>query len=260
MDHQQMVEMAREYARQAPFLRLASNFSPEAVIGYDKIRVGSDTDGGYVMLNDFEKNHLALSFGVDINADWDVSVANRSLKVQQYDHTVTQAPIEHDFIKFFSQKIVSLASDETGASINSLLREANITETASVILKIDIEGDEWPVFDNASIEDLNKFSQILVEFHNFSYSRDHLWLQRATRVMQKLSKLFGVYHVHANNWSAMTCIGNVYFPDTLEVSFANRSRYKFQPTNELFPTPLDRPNNPLLADLYLGAFKFASLT
>ena len=100
---------------------------------------------------------------------------------------------------------------------------------------------------------------VLVEFHNFSQGREPGWLARATRVMEKLSAAFGVYHVHANNWSGMATVGNVYFPDTLEISFGNRGRYQFENSNELFPTALDQANNPLRPDLYLGSFKFAQI-
>jgi hypothetical protein len=115
------------------------------------------------------------------------------------------------------------------------------------------------VFDACSIEHLQKFAQILIEFHNFSHGRDPAWLGRATRVMEKLSAAFGVFHVHANNWSGMAVIGNVYFPETLEISFANRGRYEFEESSELFPTALDQANNPLRPDLYLGSFKFAQI-
>jgi hypothetical protein len=259
MDHNEMVEMAREIMRQKPFLALASLFSPQKVEGFSKIRVGSDHDGGYIMLDDFSNIDLALSFGVDTNADWDVGVANRNVGVQQYDHTIDSAPIVHDRIKFFKNKIVAASADSSEVSIHSILEGAQITRDASVILKIDIESDEWPVFDACAVEDLKRFSQILVEFHNFAYSRDSVWLRRATRVMEKLASIFGVYHVHANNWCAMAAVGNVYFPDGLEVSFANRERYKLVEATELFPTPLDQANNPLKPDLYLGAFKFNQL-
>jgi len=105
-------------------------------------------------------------------------------------------------------------------------------------------------------EDLSCFSQILIEFHDFDRAVDPYWLMRATRVMKKLTGIFGVYHVHANNWSPMAVIGNVYFPGTLEISMANKSRYQFEASQELFPTLLDAPNNPLRPDLYLGAFRY----
>ncbi len=259
MDHQEMVDLARDHARQKPFLNFASLFSPQRVVGYEKIRVGSESDGGYVMLDDFEGINLALSFGVDINADWDLDVAARGVKIQQYDHSVPFAPAEHPNISFFQQMITATGKEDGAASIRSILSGARVTQEASTILKIDIESAEWEVFESCSVDDLAKFSQILVELHDIDRASDHYWLLRATKAISKIRSKFGVYHVHANNWSPMAVIGNVYFPSTLEVSFGNLSRYTFEPTDELFPTPLDTPNNPLRPDIYLGSFQFRPL-
>ena len=256
MDHNEMVELARDHARQKPFLQFASLFSPEKVIGFDKIRVGSETDGGYVMLDDFGDVDLALSFGVDINADWDVEVAERGIKVQQFDHSVPQSPVDHPQISFFKQMITPTGDEPDSNSITRIFNSAGVKRDACVILKIDIESAEWDVLDGCPVPALKRFSQILIEMHDFDRATDPYWLMRATRVMKKLKDLFGVYHVHANNWSPMAAIGNVYFPGTLEVSMASKTRYEFERSDELFPTRLDAPNNPLRPDLYLGAFQF----
>jgi len=259
MDHAEMVEMAREITRQKPFLRLASLFSPRKVTGLQKIRVGTTYDGGYIMLDDFTEIELALSFGVETNADWDAEIARRRINVQQYDHSVDKSPIENEWVKFFKTKIVARSDGTDGTSIGAILDEANIQRDATVILKIDVEGDEWTIFEACSEGELARFSQVLVEFHGFSCGRDPAWLERATRVMEKLTSLFGVFHVHANNWAPMAAVGNVYFPEILEVSFASRKRYDFVENDELFPTRIDRPNNPLRPDLYLGAFKYSGI-
>jgi hypothetical protein len=256
VDHQEMVNLARDHARQRPFLQFASLFNPQKVVGFHKARFGSETDGGYVMLEDFDKIDLALSFGIDINVDWDMAMVERGLRVQQYDHSIPGAPVEHPNVAFFKKMIAARDETEIATTIETILREADIQKDASVILKIDIESAEWPVFDACSAQDLGRFSQILVEFHDINLATDPYWMRTATNVMQKLHKQFGVYHVHANNWSPMAVVGNVYFPSTLEVSFANRARYKFEKSDEIFPTALDRPNNPLRPDMYLGTFQY----
>jgi hypothetical protein len=254
-----LVEISPDHARQRNFLRLASMFAPQSAVGFKKVRMGSDFDGGYVMLDDFKEVDLALSFGIDTNADWDLAVANRGVPVQQYDHTVGHSPVLHQLITFFSEMIVGSSLRTSNASIRSILKKAGTNRDASVILKADIESDEWSVFDNCAPEDLRRFSQIIVEFHDFSHAVDDGWLQMATRVLSKLTTFFFVFHVHGNNWSPMATISNVHFPDVLEVSFANRERYSFTKNEELFPTSLDRPNDPRRPDLYLGAFRYAQI-
>lgn len=249
--------MARDRAGQKPFLKLASMFEPRDVNGFSKIRLGSRFDGGYVMLDDFGNVDLALSFGIGANADWDLAVAQRGVTVRQYDHTIAHSPISHDSILFFGEKVTENPTDASHATVHSILRRAGTHRDASVILKIDVESDEWSIFDRCALEDLRRFSQIIVEFHEFSRAVDDHWLRTATRVLEKLTAVFGVFHVHGNNFRHMAAVSNVYFPNVLEVSFANRDRYSFAKTEQLFPTPLDGPNDPRRPDLYLGAFRFA---
>ena len=68
---------------------------------------------------------------------------------------------------------------------------------------------------------------------------------RAHRVFEKLANQFSVIHVHANNYGKYCNYKNKAIPDVLEVSYANRDRYKFDASNEQFPTSLDTPNNVL---------------
>ena len=44
--------------------------------------------------------------------------------------------------------------------------------------------------------------------------------------------------------------------DCLEVTFASRRHYRFGPTSEVFPGPLDRANNPSMPDLFLGSCQY----
>jgi hypothetical protein len=255
--HNMMIYMIHDLLRQKDVLAMASNFRPHDIAEHAKIRLGSPYDGGYVMIDDFQGIKLALSFGIESNASWDLELAQRNIPVWQYDHTVAAGPVEHPQIKFNKLKIA--AKPEDGArTIHQILAEAGHPKAVSVILKIDIEHDEWDVFDACSDADLQAFSQILVEFHSFAQAIDRNWLARATRVLSKLNRIFAVAHVHANNWTGLSNVSNVYLPETLEVSYVNRSRYNVTPSQTTFPTPIDQPNNPLLPDLYLGTFHFQS--
>jgi hypothetical protein len=238
------------------FLRLAALFEPKRVLGFRKIRLGSAADGGYVMLDDFAEIDLAVSFGIDTNADWDLAVARRGIAVQQFDHTVDRPPVSHCLLHFNSKRVVGLRRGRNDVSINSILVDAGTLRDASVILKCDIEGTEWPVFRDCAPQDLRRFAQIIVEFHDFSRAFEDAWLHTAVSAMSNLRADFDVFHVHGNNWRPMVLAGDDLFPDVLEVSFANRRRYSFAASDELFPTPLDTPNNPERPDLYLGEFRF----
>jgi hypothetical protein len=128
--------------------------------------------------------------------------------------------------------------------------------TERLILKIDIEGSEWDVFDAASEAELGRFSQIIGEFHDFDKVLDRRWCERAQRVLAKLRAQFDVVHVHGNNYGTYEVIANVPIPSVFELSFANRSMYRSVETDEVFPTALDQPNHPDRTDIFLGMMRF----
>jgi hypothetical protein len=151
---------------------------------------------------------------------------------------------------------VSPTGEPQSTSISQAIRELQGDTDKPVILKIDIDHDEWANFEATPAHDLARCSQIIGEFHGFENALDIQWLNRAVAVMRKLKAHFEVVHVHANNYTGFTTIANIAFPQTLEVSFANRNRYRFEQTDERFPTELDAPNRRGRADLYLGMFKY----
>ncbi len=219
------------------------------------MRLGGPNDGGYVCLNDFDEIVAALSLGTGADVSWDADIADRGKMVYQYDHTVEGPPISNVNFRFNRLKIDSGADGE-GEHIDSILARNALTRPSSVIAKIDIEHDEWAVFAGASRVTLDVFAQIICEFHGFDQITDAEWFNRAFAVLDKLSEKFSVIHVHANNHAPLLAIGNLLFPEVLEVTFANRKRYTFVDTDELFPGPHDAPNLATRMDHNLGKFVY----
>lgn len=239
---------------QARVIQLFRLFSPVALISAPMIRIGHMADGGYVMADCFTGTRAAFSFGIATEASWDRDIAQRNITVYQYDHSIEGPPMSDPHFVFHKRMI---GSEQNAAceSIASVLQRHGAPGNAN-ILKMDIEGSEWDALDAASTNDLNRFSQIVCEFQNFTSIDDDAWYQRALRCMTKLRSLFEVVHVHANNYGHLAMFSNVPFPLTLEVTFVTKSGHKFAPNNKTFPTSLDAPNEPGFADIFLGTFQF----
>ncbi len=227
---------------------------PSRVEGFHKARLGSAHDGGYVMVDDFDGIDAAFSFGIAQDANWDAAVADRRVPVYQFDHTIDAPPISRPDLIFTKERIT--AEPARGAhTIDELVRRHGTPGKASLILKIDIEGDEWAVFDSVSEPALSCFSQIVAEFHFLgNIMVDLVWYQHALRVFKKLIHSFGVVHVHANNGHGVHSLANVVVPHIVEVTLVNKSRYRLGVTDEIFPGPLDAPNDPGSPDIHLGQF------
>ena len=235
---------------------ILAKLRPRKAKGVEKARFGSRNDGGYVILDDFRPLDYMFSFGVEQNADFDLYVAEQGVQVIQFDHTIDRAPVENPRIKWEKKKIAAQATDES-ENIAHLVKTYNIGEKGpNALLKIDIEHDEWPVFDATPASDLKKFTQITGEFHGFDYLSERARLEVVERVVNKLTDNFAVVHVHANNHCDVADFFGLTVPYVLEFTFANRDVYGFEDTDETFPGPLDAPCDPGKPDIRLGAFRY----
>jgi hypothetical protein len=240
--------------QQPEIIDLLSYLTPRRSVRFSKIRLGRDGDGGYVLLDDFTGVSAALSFGIAGDCSWDTAIAERDIDVYQYDHTVDGPPTANARFRFFRKKIAAVSSDQA-ESLGSAL--AKLPSTAErLILKIDIEGAEWDVFDAATSEELARFAQIVGEFHDFENVADPAWRDKAQRVLSKLRSVFDIVHVHGNNFGPLNVVANVAIPSTLELTLVNRAIYECQETDEIFPTALDQPNYAGRPDIFLGCMRY----
>lgn len=221
-----------------------------------KVRIGGPNDGGYVMANDFERNSIAYSIGVGPQVQWDVEMAERGLVIHQYDHTVPGLPQEHPNFRYTP---LGIAPDMTQAdliTLEEMLTRNGHKHKSNMLLKIDVEGAEWDVFDALDHALLAKFDQIVVEFHGLEYLGSDSFRERCNRVFRKLNFHHVPVHIHANNYSAVHLLENIPVPGVVELSYCLRSRFTFAPSEEIFPTELDQPCRAEVADIFLGRFKF----
>jgi hypothetical protein len=241
-------------AEQAAIIDFLCYLTPRRSVRFGKIRVGRNGDGGYVLLDDFTSVSAALSFGISTECSWDTAIAERDIDVYQYDQTVDGPPTANARFRFFRKNIAAVSSDQT-ESLGSAL--AKVPSTAErIILKIDIEGAEWDVFDAATSEELARFAQIVGEFHGFDNVADSAWRDTARRVLAKLRSVFDVVHVHANNFGPLNIVANVAIPSAFELTLANRAIYECDETDEIFPTALDQPNWDGRPDIFLGSMRY----
>jgi FkbM family methyltransferase len=254
--HNETLISAGEFTTQEEIKNILRLLRPYAVKGFCKARFGSSHDGGYINLDDFRGVDTAFSFGIEQNASWDVDVAKRGVTVYQFDHTV-DAPITDNPRLIFARKKISPEAGPESESLLSLISQHDKQNTyPNILLKIDIECNEWAVFDATPPEILSRFSQIVGEFHYLQGLSDVHWRRLLARVFKKLSSAYAVVHVHANNYAGFSNVANVIVPNVLEITFANRGIYSFSETDEVFPGPLDISNNPSHPDMHLGTFRF----
>jgi hypothetical protein len=241
----------------ADLIRLLRGLEPMRAEGARKIRIGRKSDGGYVMLDDFAGAEAAYSIGICDEASWDLEIADRGLPVFQYDHTIDAPPEAHPLLTWRKLGLGPADNPRSGlVTLRRMLAENGHARAQNLILKIDIEDAEWDVFAEVDRRVLRRFRQIVCEFHRWTDFPDPARAERMRRAFRALTRDHCVVHVHANNHGGYRIVAGVPLPDTLELSFARRSDWTFARGDEVFPTPLDAPNNPDFADYALGGFRF----
>lgn len=219
--------------------------TPMQAVGVEKIRIGRNADGGYVMLDDFDGIEACYSIGIDHEVSWDVAMAERGFQVWQYDHTVNRSPILHPNFHF-RRLALGIADGPQCETLTTLV--ALNEHRGPLILKMDIEGGEWDVFAEPK-KVFRKFRQIVCEFHRFDrVTSDSHYTAKAIKALQTLTRTHQCVHAHANNYDKLVGYG---LGGTMELTFALLSAYQFEPETRPFPTSHDRPNNPAKPDLPL---------
>jgi hypothetical protein len=239
---------------QPSILNLAQQARPMRAKASPKVRIGSNSDGGYVLNRAFEELGAVLSLGVGDNASFDQFFHSHGTPVIQVDGTIDKPPFE---TAAFIRKNVAKDSSATTISLAEICDMASGLPGVAgkdMILKFDIEGSEWEVFLNASGSLLKRFRIMTGEFHGLTRLLDVNFFLRARTVLDKLCQNHQVTHIHANNIGKVGMVEGVLVPDLLEVTFLRRDFGPFEACDDPIPGPLDYPNQSDKPDIILKPF------
>lgn len=233
-----------------------------------KARFGSKGDGGYIYADQIDPSQPVLSFGVSGNCDLEWDLAERGHRIVMFDPSVEGPPKQHANFEF--HKIgVARQNNPAGdyVSLSKALDIAGFKGRTDVILKMDVEGAEFPSFAGAEQELLLHFDQIALEIHWLNNLFDATYRANFDDCFSKINKYFTLFHVHGNNCTPLANVGGVKFnnghvvggaivPQVLELSYIRSSKVTASSSRTLYPTRLDRPNHSRYPDHLLAFFPF----
>jgi len=230
--------------------------TPHDCVGVSKSRYGRLFDGGYVMADDFDGVSAAYSLGISNDVSWDLDIANKGIKIFQFDHMINQLPAHHPLFVWERTGIAPNASEPGFKTLAEVVNANSPSIDRDLILKCDIEGHEWPVFATCGSDVLSRFRQIVIEVHALHALLNDRHADLIRRAITNLSAHHHVIHVHANNYGSWAIMGGVPVPTVLELTLLRKDRGVFQDSTTEFPTSLDMPNCVSRADFPLGRFRF----
>lgn len=221
-------------------------FTPIYYSGLRKKRIGSKNDGGYVISTDIDNYYdLILSGGAGNNISFEKELSELfKANCIIYDHTVN-VQTKNTSIFHIKQRL-----DE---KTETFYKYIDIHQ--NLFLKLDIEGGEYKILSHLTQDQIKKFKQIVIEFHD-CYNDIKIKLLKKLFVNHKL------VHLHPNNCCGTIDFHGVKVPKIVELTFVRNSEIKnsFEIKNntQSIPTEIDYPNLKNRPDIQLNYYPFVA--
>ena len=200
---------------------------------YPKKRLGKDYDGGYIIADIPDiKYSLLIAGGIENDISFEEDFVKKyKANCIAYDGTIQKLPKESVDIVFIKKNIGAENSDKV-TNLHEIIDANN-----NIFVKMDIEGGEIPWINSLNDTQLNKFDQIIMEFHRpFSATE--------VSVFDKINKNHVLIHFHANNCCGSRMHRGVKIPNVFECTYLHKKFFKDAPilNTERIPSSLDMKN------------------
>jgi hypothetical protein len=219
-----------------------------------KCRCGNNSDGGYVFAELDGVYDCYISAGISIDESFSRDFINK-YNMNEYnsfgfDGTINSYPYHYTNKINFIKKNINSFNDNNNSNLSVLTEKYN-----NIFLKIDIEGGEYPWLLSIDESQLNKFKQIVIEFHGITNDTWGCSYNDKIKCLEKLAKTHYIIHAHGNNH--VPAVNNI--PDVIELTYVHKNQFKTEPEINKEPLPiinLDFPNAPHFAELNLNHYPF----
>jgi hypothetical protein len=204
------------------------------------VRIGNDSDGGYILPEDFNGVKKCFSPGVADNSNFELAMARLNIKSFMADYSVDGPAIQNPYFHF-EKKFLGTQENEIFTTLESWVNR-HAADDGDLILQMDIEKNEYPVIEVTPSNILKKFRIIVIEFHLIGNLRNTKQLARMKKVFQKLLQDFTIIHIHPNNAGTVIKYRGLEIPRLMEFTFLRKDRITTQYPSLSFPHALDKAN------------------
>jgi len=152
-------------------------------IDRQKIRIGPNTDGGYILSDCISPAQTVLSYCIDKEYNFDIEMAERWHNVYMFDHTIEAIQAENKKLLFFREGVAGCTDiSQNLFSIKDYLHRHQIPGDR-LILKMDVEGAEFDALEAVPDDTLDRFEQIVLEVHGLNNLDDFAFRDRFRRIL-----------------------------------------------------------------------------
>ena len=216
---------------------------------HNLIRIGDESDGGYLLPNDLEGINFCFSPGVSDNSNFEKELHdNFNIKSFLCDYSVNGPAIKCDGFSFEKKYLASFNYDNY-FTLEKWMNKCKYS--GDLLLQMDIESYEYQVLIETNINILKRFRILLIEFHNFDSIFSQSGYMMIKGVFDKLKEEFDIVHIHPNNYGRVFSKKKYKIPEVMEFTFLRKDRSKIKINNVSFPHKLDIKNNKYSKEIYL---------
>ena len=204
------------------------------MVNIKKLACGRPGDGRYIIPDDpfFIDDAILLSFGVndDISFEKDFLARTNNSKVICFDPAIEKLPEVNTEILFYKLGLSgSVNKNKNLTTLENILKQANVSPASKIVLKIDIEGWEWPTFEYL-LRNNFKLDLIIVEFHFLLFNNllekvlFPVYFIKRYNIFKKLLSRYSIFHIHANNYR-YTFFKDFIFPEVIELTLISNDNF-----------------------------------
>jgi len=227
------------------------------VYNFDKkIRCGTTSDGGYVFAELDGGYDCYISAGISDEESFSRDFINKYNMNKNnsfgFDGTIQDYPYRYTNKISFIKKNIHSINDDKNTNLSFLTDKYD-----NIFLKIDIEGGEYPWLLEIEESRLDKFKQIVIEFHGITNDGWGCNYDDKIKCLEKLSKTHYIVHAHGNNHGPV--VNNI--PDVIELTYVNKKYFNEPPklnTRRLPIANLDFSNIGGPNDINLNFYPFVN--
>lgn len=225
---------------------------------YEKIRVGSLNDGGYVISNLPSNYDLFISCGINDNIDFEVDFINKyGVICQAFDGTINELPKNVNNL-FFNKLNIGIDNTDNTTNLKNLIEKYD-----NIMLKMDIETYEFRWINILTKNELNKFKQMVIEFHFpfTDFCLENLDIPTSSEfkmnILKKINETHYLIHFHPNTACGTTQYNNYNVPNVFEATYIRKDCQTNIGINDInIPHPLDKKNIITDQEIYLSGYPF----
>lgn len=212
--------------------------------GEKLVRIGSQNDGGYVLVEKDYSGLFLLSGGISNDNNFEIEFAELGGFGHQVDYSIEEPPRKHKNLTFSPRRIVGEKNLDFDVTLDDLCQEfisEEVLQKKTTILKLDIEGSEWEILNSA--KNLGSFDQVLLELHYLNKLADPKVHLKSIEGLSRLLDLYFPIFISGNNCCGVVTIGGFTIPRVMELSLLNRSNYQILGERNPGPNQLFQSQN-----------------